>query len=92
MKRIVPVMVAILSLALVSAEPGAPADARQESPKQFTVYPIGYVREVEGRTLIEVDKKYLPAMLGVEELSHVWVLWWFDRGILPTGPLPTEQN
>ena len=80
MKRVIPVMLAMLSLALTSADL---TDAPQKPPKQFTVYPIGYVREVEGRTLIVLERKYEPAMLGVENLSEIWVLWWFDRNDTP---------
>jgi len=47
------------------------------------VYPIGYVKKAEGRTLIVLDKKYEPALLGVDKLSQIWVLWWFDRNDTP---------
>jgi len=47
--------------------------------KQFTVCPIGWVRKADGRTTIAVDKKYQPGLMGLEEFSHVWVLYWFDR-------------
>ncbi len=54
-------------------------DDSQEPAKQFTVYPIGWVRKTEGRTTIEVDKKYQRGLLGLDQFSHVWVLYWFDR-------------
>lgn len=30
-----------------------------------------------------LDKKYQSALLGVDKLSHIWVLWWFDRNDTP---------
>ena len=55
------------------------------SPEKTTyqVHPIGWVRKTEGRTTIVVDKKYEPAMLGVDKLSEIWVFWWFDRNDTP---------
>ena len=73
---------AILLLCLCPGQSVDADDAPKEA-KKFTVYPIGYVRKAEGRTLIVVDKKYQKALLGVDKLSHIWVLWWFDRNDTP---------
>ena len=59
-------------------EAGIPA-----KPKEFRVYPIGYVREAEGRTTIVLDKQYEAGLLRLEGLSHIWVLWWFDKNDSP---------
>ena len=83
MKRLIPIALAALSIGICSAGPVKTDNAQKEAAKQFTVYPIGYVREVEGRTLIVVDKKYQSALLGVDKLSEIWVLWWFDRNDTP---------
>ena len=56
---------------------------KQEKPKEFHVYPIGYVRESEGRTTIVLDKQYEAGLLRLEGLSHIWVLWWFDKSDTP---------
>jgi tRNA-Thr(GGU) m(6)t(6)A37 methyltransferase TsaA len=45
----------------------------------FTVSPIGWVRKTDARTFIVVEDRYRPALLGVEELDALWVLYWFDR-------------
>jgi tRNA-Thr(GGU) m(6)t(6)A37 methyltransferase TsaA len=45
----------------------------------YQVRPIGWVRKADGKTTIEVDRQYEPALLGVEELANIWVLYWFDR-------------
>ena len=49
----------------------------------YEVRPIGWVRKTDGRTTIEVDKQYQPALLGVDELDAIWVLYWFDRNDTP---------
>ena len=59
------------------------ADAQEKQVKQFTVHAIGWVRKTEECTTIVVDKKYQPALLGLEQFSHVWVLYWFDRNDTP---------
>ena len=70
------------------SEPLGPADQAQQDKipqvqKQFTVYPIGWVRKSEGRTTIEVDKKYQAALMGMEKFKEIWVLYWFDRNDTP---------
>ncbi|HBO44979.1 MAG TPA: tRNA (N6-threonylcarbamoyladenosine(37)-N6)-methyltransferase TrmO [Planctomycetaceae bacterium] len=54
-----------------------------QSEKSFTVHPIGSVQNVEGRTMIVLDKKYEKGLLGLEHWSHVQVIWWFDRNDTP---------
>jgi len=59
--------------------------ARGEDPgrRQYAVYPIGWVRKAEGKTTIVLEKEYQPGLLGVEKLSEIWVLYWFDRNDTP---------
>jgi len=73
----------LLATALILLGTLAHADTPQSSPAELTLYPIGHVRKPEGRTLIVLDKKYEPALLGVEDLKEIWVLWWFDRNDTP---------
>jgi tRNA-Thr(GGU) m(6)t(6)A37 methyltransferase TsaA len=49
----------------------------------YEVSPIGWVRKTDDRTIIEVDKRYQSALLGVEDLATIWVLYWFDRNDTP---------
>jgi tRNA-Thr(GGU) m(6)t(6)A37 methyltransferase TsaA len=49
----------------------------------YEVHPIGWVRKIDGRTVIEVIPQYRPALLGVEDLNEIWVLYWFDRNDTP---------
>ncbi len=55
----------------------------EQKPREFKVYPIGYVRKVDNRTTIVLDKKYEPGLLRMEKQSDIWVLWWFDRNDTP---------
>ena len=49
----------------------------------YEVRPIGWVRKTYDSTTIEVDAQYQSALLGVEELDEIWVLYWFDRNDTP---------
>jgi len=59
------------------------ANKDQVSAKQFTLYPIGKVVKQGDRTMIVLDKKYLPGLKRLDKLSHVTVLYWFDRNDTP---------
>jgi tRNA (adenine37-N6)-methyltransferase len=79
---------------LCSAEPtGAPPE------QTFVVGPIGRVEKTHDRTRIVLDKKYQPGLLGLEQFSHIYVLWWCDkndtpekRGILQVHPHGNPRN
>jgi len=58
-------------------------ELRQVAEPQYTLKPIGWVRKADGKVRIIVDKKYQPGLLGVEKLSEIWVLYWFDRNDTP---------
>jgi tRNA-Thr(GGU) m(6)t(6)A37 methyltransferase TsaA len=47
------------------------------------VSPVGWVRKAGGKTYIEIEPRYQAALLGVDELSSLWVLYWFDRNDSP---------
>jgi len=49
------------------------------------VHPIGQVKKSEERTLIVLDEKYQPGLLGLDGFSHVYVFWWFDKNDTPEG-------
>lgn len=57
--------------------------SEEQAEKAFTVRPIRNVQKADGRTLIVLDKKYQPGLLGLEGFSHVQVIWWFDRNDTP---------
>jgi tRNA-Thr(GGU) m(6)t(6)A37 methyltransferase TsaA len=57
--------------------------AMPKPPPTYQVQPIGWVRKVDGRTTIELYDEYRPALLGVDKLDSIWVLYWFDRNDTP---------
>jgi tRNA-Thr(GGU) m(6)t(6)A37 methyltransferase TsaA len=67
--------------------------------QEFRVYPIGRVARDSGRTLIVIDKRYEPGLLGLDKHSYVHVVWWFDkndtpakRSILQVNPQGDRNN
>lgn len=72
----------LLALALVIFSTPAQAAESVASPV-YQVTPIGWVRKTDDRTTIEISKQYQPALLGVEKLDAIWVLYWFDRNDTP---------
>ena len=74
-------------------------DAAENEPTEFKVHPIGHVKKSEDRTLIVLDKKYQPGLLGLEGYSHIYIFWWFDRNdtpkkraILQVHPMGNREN
>jgi tRNA-Thr(GGU) m(6)t(6)A37 methyltransferase TsaA len=59
------------------------SENEERSLRPYAMSPIGWVRKADGRTTIEVDERYEPALLGVDELEFIWVLYWFDRNDTP---------
>lgn len=76
--------IAILPLlASTAAISPASADAERKALPTYTMQPVGWIRKADGRTFIEIDKRYQPALMGVERLKTLQVLWWFDRNDTP---------
>jgi tRNA-Thr(GGU) m(6)t(6)A37 methyltransferase TsaA len=82
MKHLCLIVLGVFVLA-VWPPPPVEADNQQAAPKQFAVYPIGQITKQDGRTTIIRDRKYQPGLLGLDGLSHVYVLYWFDRNDTP---------
>lgn len=92
------ILLGIVGLWMVVTGSFAESTANGAGPV-YEVRPIGWVRKVDGRTTIEVDKHYQPALLGVDELDSIWVLYWFDRNdspeqraILQVHPRRNQEN
>ena len=78
------IALALIGLAAAWTTPvAAAAAAAPGATPVYTMSPIGWVRKSGGRTFIEIDKRYQPALMGVEELKSIWVLYWFDRNDSP---------
>lgn len=76
------VALALMALATGWTVPLASAAAPGATPV-YTMSPVGWVRKSSGRTFIEIDKRFQPALMGVEELKSIWVIYWFDRNDSP---------
>ncbi len=71
-------LLVVAAAGVFGGEPGC-----EPAPPGYRVYPIGWIRKAGGSTRIEIDERYRDAMLGVEALSEIWVLYWFDRNDTP---------
>ena len=96
MRRLLAALACLLGL---SASPGATSESDEGTGPVYEVRPIGWVRKADGKITIEVERQYQPALLGVEELDAIWVLYWFDRndtvqgrGILQVHPRGNPEN
>jgi len=49
----------------------------------LVMQPIGRVRKTDSRTTLLINSEFSPALKGLEDFSHVWVFWWFDRNDNP---------
>ncbi len=68
-------------------------------PQAFEVKPIGFIRRTDDALWIAVDSPFVPAMAGLENFSHIHVLFWFDqndhaegRSVLKVHPCRNAQN
>jgi tRNA-Thr(GGU) m(6)t(6)A37 methyltransferase TsaA len=74
------------ALALCNLAIGWSQPARAETPgaaPTYTMQAVGWVRKAAGKTFIEIEKRYQPALLGVDTLKTLQVLYWFDRNDSP---------
>jgi len=83
MKNIAVVAVVTVIALFTGVDLALAGEGKSKTKTSYEVQPIGWIRKAEGRTTIVVDKKYQPALLGVEKLSEIWVIWWFDRNDTP---------
>lgn len=77
----------VLTLALLALAPAVVGSSQAEPaispPINYNVQPIGWIRKSAGKTIIEIDKRYQPGLMGIEELRSIWVVYWFDRNDTP---------
>lgn len=45
---------------------------------KFTLNSIGEVSVQNGETVIKLNKKYIPALTGLDGFGYIQVIWWFD--------------
>ena len=80
------VILTCAAFALCSIGAGWSQPALAEAPgaaPTYTMQAVGWVRKSAGKTSIEIEKHYQPALLGVDGLKTIQVLYWFDRNDSP---------
>ena len=60
-----------------------PAVILAQSESVYKLYPIGKVHKEDGKVFIEIYEQYKNGLLGLDEFSHVTVVYWFDKNDTP---------
>jgi tRNA-Thr(GGU) m(6)t(6)A37 methyltransferase TsaA len=47
------------------------------------IHPIGQVKKQGERIFLEIKPEFAPALKGLEDFSHLWVLYWFHDNDRP---------
>lgn len=96
--KLLSLLMSVVIISLPSSHAIAESENEELSPG-YQVWPIGWVRKHGGKTVIEVDEAYIPALLGLDQFDAIWVLYWFDRndtperrGILQIHPRGNPDN
>ena len=65
----------------------------------YKIFPVGFVRKKGQTANIEIHKKFKAALLGLDQFSHIYVLYWFhendtsqQRSILQVYPRKDKRN
>lgn len=66
---------------------------KKKDKDSFRISPIGFVRREYNKVFLDIKDEYIQAMKGLENFSHIQVLWWFSdhdseqyRNILLANP------
>jgi len=51
--------------------------------KSYQIHPISIIKKSNEFTIIEIDQEYQEAVSGLEDFSHIMVLYWFDQNDTP---------
>ncbi len=49
----------------------------------YQIFPVGIVRKKGRAVSIEIQKRFKEALLGLDQFSHVYVLYWFHKNDTP---------
>jgi len=75
--------VSLLGIAAALSVMSPKTTVEEEQKTSFNIYPIGYVRKIGEKMVIEIEEKYQDALLGLDGFSHVHVIWWFHKNDSP---------
>ena len=71
---------------LILATGCAHLEAKRNDPmaeETFTLHAIGTVQREGDRTYIVLEKEYAPGLMGLDQFSHVTVVYWFHLNDTP---------
>ena len=84
MKTTLPLLFAILICIITLVFGLNLAQCKQgDSVDSFQLFPVGKVRKDSGTTTIKIYDRYADALLGLNQFSHVVVLYWFHKNDTP---------
>jgi tRNA-Thr(GGU) m(6)t(6)A37 methyltransferase TsaA len=65
----------------------------------FYIFPVGIIKKENKDIRIEIDEAYRDALLGLDDFSHITVLYWFHendtpekRNTMQVHPRKNQQN
>ncbi len=53
--------------------------------RAFHMQPIGVVKKQGEKIYLEIEPRLSPALKGLEDFSHLWVLYWFHENDNPSA-------
>jgi len=74
MKAMLFAITALLLLSIFSNPRLLASEVQADKAINYQVHAIGWVRKLDGRTLLEINPEYQGALLGVDQLESIWVL------------------
>ena len=77
------IKVCVLSAMILLSCPASAQDAENEIQDQYVLRTVGSVHKANGHPKLVLHRDVVPALLGLDGFSHVWVLWWFDQNDTP---------
>jgi tRNA-Thr(GGU) m(6)t(6)A37 methyltransferase TsaA len=63
--------------------PIAGKDPKVPENKSICLKPVGVVKQQGEKTLLELQPEFAPALKGLQDFSHLWVLYWFHENDRP---------
>ena len=84
MKKTFPLLFAVLMCIITLIVALNLAQCKQgNSMDFFQLSPVGKVKKGSGTTTIEIYNRYADALLGLNQFSHVVVMYWFHKNDTP---------
>ena len=83
MRLILTAALTVATLIIGGCQETVNTDNEQTAHQEFNVYPIGQVVRQDDKTMIVLDKKFEPGLLGLDKHKHVHVVYWFDKNDTP---------